>query len=69
MIIIAKKDLPVRKPPSRDKAKRPDFIENKNLSPRRLSERKDAYCLLSSVLATFDRAIKACPSSEIMTIL
>ncbi len=61
MIIIVKKDLPGRKPPSCDKAKRPDFIENRHFSPRRLSDRKGACCLFSSVLATFDRAIKACP--------
>ena len=61
MIIIAKKDLSGRKPPRRDKAKKPHFIENKNLSPRRLSDRKGACCLFSSVLATFARAIKACP--------
>ena len=66
MIINAKKDLQGRKKPSCDKAKRPVFIENSVLSPRRLTNRKDACCLFSSVLATFARAIKACPIPKLL---
>ena len=34
MAIIVTRNLPGRKPPSCDQAKRPDFIENRNMDPQ-----------------------------------